>query len=101
MTMVITSRRAPTGPKADLVSNVDAAHELTLDPSGLDLDEIARVAGLLEAVTRDQLRSILIAVPSEWGVPNDDLEAVGFFLERRAPAVAGRMRAIAAKLAQP
>ena len=72
----------PQGPnwtEADLVSNVDAAHELTLDPSGLDLDEIARVAGLLEAVTRDQLRSILIAVPSEWGVPNDDLEAVGFF----------------------
>jgi hypothetical protein len=94
----------PEGPdwsEADLMANVDVARELSLDPSGLDVDEIGRVADALEAVTRDDLRTLLVSVPAEWSVPNDDLEAVGFFLERRAPAVAGRMRAIAAKLAQP
>jgi hypothetical protein len=94
----------PEGPswtEAELVSSVDSPHELPLDHAGLDVDTLESTAGALESVTREDLQRILGAVPAEWGIPVDDLEAVGFFLERRAPAVAGRIRAIAAKLAQP
>jgi hypothetical protein len=93
----------PEGPdwnEGELVNKVDVPRELAKSAAGLDLAEIDRVAYALEAVTREHLRSILLSVPSEWAVPNDDLEAVGFFLERRAPAVAARMRATAAKLTQ-
>lgn len=93
----------PDGPnwsEADIVGNVDVPHELTKDHAGLDANELDRLAGALEALTHKQLRDILVSVPAEWGVPNTELEAVGFFLERRAPAVAGRIRQIAAKLRQ-
>ena len=94
----------PEGPEwneAQLLANVDVAHELVLDPIGLDIAEIERVAQALERVRREQLRDILGAVPAEWGIPIGDLEAAGYFLEKRAVAVAGRMRTIAAKTTPP
>lgn len=93
----------PQGPnwnEAALLANVDTPWELAKDTAGLELAEINRLASTLESVTHAQLRDVLVSVPAEWGIPDDELEAVGFFLERRAPAVAGRMRAIGAKLSQ-
>jgi hypothetical protein len=88
----------PTWNEAEILANVDTARELAKDHGGLDPAETNRLADALEAVTHAQLRDVLASVPSEWSVPDEELEAVGFFLERRAPSVAGRMRAIGAKL---
>lgn len=48
----------------------------------------------LEKINRDALVNILCGVPASWPVSNDDLEALGWFLEYRAPSVASRIRAL-------
>jgi hypothetical protein len=86
--------------ESEIMASVDQPHELAKDHAGLNIDELERLAGALEGVTHDDLRDVLASIPTEWAVPDSELEAVGFFLERRAPAVAGRIRAIATNLMQ-
>lgn len=79
---------------------VDHPHRLqdelpTADPSGLHRDAVSDVAAALDSVTADDLVEILTMIPPEWPVRDTDLEAIGFFLERRAPQVAERMRSLA------
>ena len=64
------------------------------DPAGLDAATVADVADRLEAVSRDELAEILRGVPPEWPVTDEALELLGFFHERRAPQVAGRLRSM-------
>ncbi|WP_203841813.1 hypothetical protein [Winogradskya humida] len=78
---------------ADLEAAADLANELPDSRGGLDSDQVTLVATKLEAVTRSQLAAIMRTIPSSWPVSNDDLEALGWFLEHRAPAVAERLRA--------
>jgi hypothetical protein len=68
---------------------VDVPHAL----GGVRLDpgEASRVAKRLEAITRDQLASVLAGVPAAWGITDHELESIGYFLERRAPQVASRL----------
>jgi hypothetical protein len=77
---------------AELEAKVDEPHELPTDGAGLDFLAVAATAGQLEKVTRSDLEGMLEKIPRDWPVSNDELEAVGFFLERRAPAVAERLR---------
>lgn len=87
----------PTGWWADSVSltaSVDHPHVLPDPPSGLSPTAVDEVAGKLEAVTRDDIASILNQVPASWPVTNQVLETLGWFLEQRAPGVASRVRTL-------
>jgi len=75
-----------------LEESVDLAHELPINRSGVSLPHVDRVARRLEKVSRDQLVDILLRIPSTWPVTDEELETLGFFLERRAPAAADRLR---------
>lgn len=77
---------------AALVGAVDQPHPLPDPPTGLSPAAIEEAADRLEAVTRADLASILNGLPAAWPVTDQLLETVGWFLERRAPAVALRMR---------
>lgn len=87
--------------EAALLAEVDAPHPLSALPADLDLAELDRLADMLEAIGREELRRILAEVPPQWGIPRSELEATGYFLERRAPAVAKRMRALGSQQQEP
>jgi hypothetical protein len=74
------------------------AHELAHASDGLDPEELDRLADALGAVDAAALKTILESVPSSWPVADEELDAVGWFLELRAPEVASRMRPLSAKL---
>lgn len=82
-----------------LLADVEAAHSLDTSPEGLDYNELERVAGALEIVTREQLVAILCAIPASWPVQDMELEALGHFLESRRMPVSARIRRLAATLA--
>jgi hypothetical protein len=84
--------------KVDLLSTVDQPHPIGDPPDGLDAAELDRLADALDGITRSSLAEVLASVPSQWPVPDSDLEALGYFLERRAPGVASRMRTLSGKL---
>jgi hypothetical protein len=78
--------------REQLLYKVGDPHELPEVATGLSSEEIERVAHRIENVPREAIVEILNSVPSTWPVSNEDLEALGFFLETRAPDVAGRLR---------
>lgn len=78
-----------------LVANVDQPHPLPGSTTGLSAAAISDVSDALETVSRESLRAVLNRVPSSWPVTNEQLECLGWFLERRAPAVAGRIKQLA------
>lgn len=75
----------------DLQSNVDKPWPLPDSAAGLLPAAISQVADALRSVTREDLRQLLNGVPASWPVTNEQLEGVGWFLERRSSAVAGRI----------
>ncbi len=81
--------------RQDLVNQADQAHELPDPRSGLAAEEAKKVALALEQVTRADLAKVLSSIPASWPVSDDDLEALGWFLEHRAAAVAARVRNLA------
>jgi hypothetical protein len=86
-----------TGPdwsEATLLSRVDEPHPPGYSKEGLNTGAMERIAGQLEQVDKKKLLRILRSVPTTWAVTDTDLEALGFFLERRAPAVADRLRRV-------
>lgn len=92
----------PEGPEWTedaLTAHVDIDRPLGHDTAGLDADELLRLADALDALGRDELVAALSGVPESWPGA-EDLESVGFFLERRAPHAACRMRDLHAKLSQ-
>lgn len=87
----------PSGPdwsQDQLRATVDQPHVLPDNPSGLDPHQIDSVARHLESVTRDALLGVLRQVPASWGATEAELETLGWYLERRAPAVASRIRSL-------
>jgi hypothetical protein len=86
----------PGGPgwtAAGLEANVDTPNVYSYGGTAFSQEVLNSVAGLLEAVSRKDLISVLAAIPTSWPVTNAELETVGYFLERRAPDVAARLRA--------
>lgn len=75
-----------------LIDHVGRANELRDARGGLSAEAVKGTALALEAVTRDDLVKVLCSIPRSWPVPDRDLEALGWFLEMRAPAVAARVR---------
>jgi hypothetical protein len=78
----------------DLIASADSPSELPDPPNGLSATAIDQVAAALDAVDRTSLVSIINRVPASWPVADDELGALGWFLEYRAPAVAQRLRAL-------
>jgi len=77
-----------------LVASVDIPHQLPDPTDNLLPAAIAEVAAALRALSRDTIVSVLNLVPPSWPVTDPDLEALGWFLEVRAPAVADRLQSI-------
>ncbi len=76
----------------DLETNVAAPREYPESFSGLRRSDVEAVADALDAVTRDALMNILSTIPKSWPVTDDELQCIGFFLERRASDTAARLR---------
>ena len=82
----------PNWSEASLLEHIDTPHQLHGPSSDLDPTALRQLAERLESVTREELAAMLQGVPVSWSASDAELEALGFFLERRAPAVAGRLR---------
>jgi hypothetical protein len=76
----------------ELVAHAREPHQLSDSPTDLAADAVEDVATAVEAVTRADLVKIMSSIPASWPVSNDDLEALGWFLEHRAAGVADRVR---------
>lgn len=79
--------------QADLEQSCDDRRELPDARDGLDPEAVEDTASALEKIDGEALANLLRGVPASWPVTDNDLEALGWFLEHRAPAVASRIRA--------
>ncbi|MEU8037342.1 HipA family kinase [Streptosporangium sp. NPDC049078] len=86
--------------KPYLIQCADEPNELPDASDGLSEEAVEQVAAALEKINRDALVNVLRGVPASWPVSDDDLEALGWFLEYRAPAVADRVRALMGREAE-
>lgn len=78
--------------REDLIAHADTPYQLSDPRHDLSLAAIDEVAKALESIDRSTLATVLNSVPSSWPVTDSDLEALGWFLEHRTPAVADRVR---------
>lgn len=76
---------------------IDIPHELGQPVYGLDPRAVETFADELDKVDRAAIVQIMRAVPGQWPVDDGELETIGWFLERRAPAVADRLRALGSR----
>jgi hypothetical protein len=79
----------------ELVANAALAHEWRDPRGGLSPQATQEVGDALDRISQAELVEVLQDIPASWPVSDDELEALGWFLEHRAPAVAGRVRALA------
>lgn len=87
----------PAGPEwsvSELLATASQSHELADDTTDLDAQTLADVAGNLRNVKRSGLVEILNRVPASWPVSDEELEALGWYLEARAEPVASRLEAL-------
>lgn len=87
----------PGGPDwsaATLNQAAGAAFQLGHPATGLDAQELARLANVLEGLNEQEIAFCASNLPTDWPVTDDELEAlVGFVDARRAP-VAQRLRGL-------
>lgn len=75
-----------------LRAHVDEPRLLMQPVDGLVQSDLWSVADAVDKVDRTALLGILRRVPDTWPVSDSQLETLGWFLERRAGAVAARLR---------
>ena len=75
-----------------LLDRVDEPHPLSSGLALSGLTGFSELADRIAAVTHDQLVGVLATIPMSWHVNDTQLEAIGYFLERRRDAVAKRVR---------
>ena len=78
----------------ELRRHVDEPHQLRQSADGLCRGDLVATAEGLERVDRVALAEVLRRVPQDWPVEDRELEVLGWFLERRAPAAAERIRTL-------
>lgn len=66
--------------------------------AGLDRTSFSAFAHQVEAITPEQVLTVLARVPVEWGTSNEDLETLGWFIYYRRAAAARRLRALGAHI---
>ncbi|WP_420619465.1 HipA family kinase [Candidatus Poriferisocius sp.] len=84
----------PEGPRwteHSLVERVDDPRRLTSSVDGLDASELSQLSARLRQLEADALADALRTIPRGWPVTDEELEAVGWFLQRRAAPVADRL----------
>lgn len=74
-----------------LVARVDEPHPLPAPADGMDTAELTRLASRLRGLCPGELARSLQGIPRTWPVTDTELEAVGWFLHRRAEPVAVRL----------
>jgi hypothetical protein len=82
----------PTWAAAELQAAIELPHEYPGDTAGIAPEVAEAVASRLEAISHDDIRNALLAIPRSWTATDKELEEVGFFLEKRAAPVADRLR---------
>jgi hypothetical protein len=68
---------------------------LSIDPTGLDRDELERLADRLEKLGREEMEAELSKIPAHWPVTDEELLAVIDTAHTRRAAVAERLRRLA------
>ena len=81
----------PSWSEDSLMAHVDQPHPLRASTDGLDRTEIIRLASELRKLDATSLVESLRMIPQQWPVTDEELECVGWFLQRRAKAVANRL----------
>ena len=84
----------PAWNEATLTAHVGEAHRAVWPSDGVDDSELARLATRLRGVSRVELVELVRRIPASWPVGDTDLEALGWFLESRAPEVAARLETL-------
>jgi hypothetical protein len=67
---------------------------LSIPSVGLDPDELNRLAGALEGMTRAMIEDALSGLPADWPVSVGELESLAVVLDGRRAPVAARLRAM-------
>jgi hypothetical protein len=80
-----------------IARTVDTPWSWPLPVIGMNPTAFHQVADTLEGVSVSQIVDVIRVVPLEWGIPDSDLEAVGWMLYRRREPVAMRLRQLAAR----
>lgn len=78
-----------------LMRRMNEPHPINASTHDLDAAELHRLAERLRGLSRQELVDMLKRVPTSWPVSNDELEALGWFLESRASEVADRLSILA------
>jgi hypothetical protein len=63
-----------------------------MDHSGLDADELLRLADRLEALSKASIEAEIARLPANWPVGEGELQAVADFADHRKVPVASRLR---------
>ena len=74
-----------------LIARVDEPHPPSWPPDGMDGAELTRLSKRLRGLSAGELAGALQTIPTTWPVTDTELEAVGWFLHRRAEQVAARL----------
>jgi hypothetical protein len=85
----------PGGPAwtaQELEKRVDDPNTFHYQGRGFTRQILTEIADKFDAISHAQIVSVLKAIPSSWPVTDQELESVGFFLERRARSVGFRLR---------
>ena len=82
--------KEPNWETASIEAQIDVAHELGARGDGITPAIARGVAEPLRSVGRSQLIDLPSRIRSAWPITDDELECVGFFLERRAIPAADR-----------
>jgi len=94
----------PGGPnwsRDTLCSSVDEEHELTTPFGGLNPQTLLQAAEKIQSVRQLDLVSVIGLIPASWPITDQDLEVLGFFLDRRREPVAARLRRMAGRIPGP
>ncbi|MCD5351493.1 HipA family kinase [Kineosporia mesophila] len=83
-----------------LEEEVNTPHVQACDPRGVDPSALRACAQRLDGLSGSDLGEVLAGIPSEWPVSDAELAAVGWFLERRAPAVSLRLQKMAESMGE-
>lgn len=89
-----SSSEARRGPRSSLAAAGTAPSGLSADPTGLDGEELRRLADRLETLTEQEIETEVTKIPVEWPVTDAELAAVVQFADQRWGPVAARLRAL-------
>lgn len=70
------------------------ARELGIPPTGVDTDEIERLAEAIESTAKEEIDGVMSKIPEQWPVTDGQLAALSDFIDMRRGPVAARLRGL-------